>query len=226
MFNFKKKARDAHRTQIFTKLEILDAYQKLQSNIRFISVDKPVQVMLITSSLPSEGKTTVSSNLAYSYARVGKKVVIVDLDLRKSRVHHAFQIDNEAGVVDYLIGDLGLPDLIRTTEEGVDVLTSGGRAEIIEKLIQSQRMAELVNKLREMYDVVILDSAPIMVSSDSQALSTIVDGVVLVCETNFTKKAQLKESLRLLQLAKANVLGIVLTKVKLKDIKYNKYYNY
>lgn len=205
----------------------VEAYKKLQLNIQYSSLDKNIKVVEITSTEAGEGKTNTAVNLAAAYALKDKKVIIIDFDLRKPKVHKVFNIHNEVGVVDVITGNATLEDTLYHHESGVDVLVRGSRTPQIELFLESEKTSNFINSLKEKYDIIILDCPPVTVVTDSVLISRIADGIVYVVAYDKVKKDVVKDSIKRLNNVGANILGVVMTQVeKTMDKKYAKYNYY
>lgn len=194
----------------------VEAYKKLQLNIQLSSVDKKIQVIQITSSQASEGKTLTAVNLSAVYAMKNKKVLVVDLDFRKPKVHQVFKLHNEKGIVDVLGDEVSLDDAIIHHESNVDVLLRGNKSPNIELTLESEKLATIFEELRNRYDIIILDCPPTMVVTDASLITKLSDGLVFVVAYNQTKKDAVKDSVKRLKNAGANVLGVVMTQMNKK----------
>lgn len=214
-------------TGIVKNLNVIEAFEKLQVNISLASVDKRIQVIQVTSSLQDEGKTTAAVNLAYSYARKEKKVIVVDLDIRRPKVHRNFKQPNENGIVDYAAGKITREQLIKSTDYNVDIILTGSKTPYPIKILESEKLANLIEYLRERYDYIILDTPPVSAVVDPIIVSPLADGVLFIVEAERTKKSIIKESIQQLEHANVNIIGLVLQSVKDRHSKYSyKYYYY
>ena len=206
-----------------------EAYRTLRTNIQYSSFDKDIKTILVTSSGPSEGKSTTTGNLALTMAQSDKKVLIVDCDLRKPTVHKKFSISNEKGLSNYLIGEVELDDVIVKYSENLYLLTSGTIPPNPAEMLSSKKMKEFLDLMKEKFDTVIIDSPPVLAVTDAQILSTEVEGVLLVAASGQTEKEALIRAKELLLKVKANILGVILTKVPQdsgKSYGYTYYYYY
>lgn len=201
-----------------------EAYRTLRTNIQYSSFDKKVKVIVVTSAEPAEGKSTVSGNLALSFAQNDKKVIIIDCDLRKPSMHKNFKISNLIGLSEVLIGKEKLEDAIQKRNDNLDVLTSGKIPPNPSEMLASTTMSSLIIKLKEKYDIIILDSAPLKAVTDAQILSTKADGTILVTRAKRTSKDSVVEAKSLLAKVGANILGTVLHAVENSKGKYYYYY--
>jgi len=205
---------------------IVEAFEKLQVNVNLASVDKKIKVIQITSSLQDEGKTTVAVNLAYSYAVKGEKVLLIDLDIRRPKVHRNFNAANENGLVDYASGKVKKEQLIKKTNYNIDIILTGTKTPYPVKLLESELIKSLLDEAREKYDYIILDTPPVSAVVDPLIVSKLADGVVFVIEANRTKKQFVKDSLAQLENAQANIIGLVLKSVKSRGYDYKYKYRY
>ena len=203
-----------------------ESIRSLRTNLQFSAVDSDLKTLLITSTLPSEGKSFVSSNLAISFAQAGKKVLLIDCDLRKGIQHKNFKVANKKGLSNLLVDEVtDYKDYIKKGKvENLSILTRGSFPPNPSELLSSKKMKRLVNYFKDVYDVVILDGAPCSGLSDSIALSSIVDRVLLISRVNYTPKKELKNTKITLEKVGANVAGSVINKIKTKKHGYGKYY--
>lgn len=188
-----------------------ESYRKIPINLAFSTVDRNVKVIQLTSAVPSENKTTTTVNLAAAYAEIGKKVLIIDLDLRRPKVHRYFKIPNDEGLTTYLIDKTKEADLIKQTETGIDVINSGPSVPSPHVVLRSAKLLDLLNRVKEFYDVILLDTPPVLLITDSLLIAPLADATVFVVNQNISKKQESKEAVRLLQDNKANLVGVVFT---------------
>ncbi len=201
-----------------------EAYRKLELNLRISSIDKPYQVMQITSATPEDGKTTTAINLASVYAERGKKVLILDFDLRRPKIHRAFHKINDLGLFDYIVNETQIEDLIVKDDSKVDLLLTGNALSSPHVILQSKKISDLIQRMREIYDYIIVDSPPVLTVTDALIISNLVDCVIYIVSYKKTKKDQAKLALKQLKENNANVIGAVLSNI---DVKQNRdYYNY
>jgi capsular exopolysaccharide synthesis family protein len=201
-----------------------EAYRKLELNIRLKGIDKKLQVIQTTSATPRDGKTTTAINLAAVYAERGIKTLIIDFDLRRPKIHRAFHQANDRGFYDYIVDDVDIEDLIIHDESGIDLILAGKELSTPHIILETKKTLSLIDKLRGIYDVIIVDSPPVLSVTDALVISKIVDGVLYVVAYNQTKKEEAKVGLTQLQESNANVLGSVFANVDPKESGYN--YNY
>jgi capsular exopolysaccharide synthesis family protein len=201
-----------------------EAYRTLRTNIQYSSFDKEIRTIVITSAQAAEGKSTVSGNLALAFAQNEKKVIIIDCDLRKPSVHKNFKISNLSGLSEVLIGKEKLDNAIQSRNENLDILPSGKIPPNPSEMLSSTAMTNLIESLKQKYDIVILDSAPLQAVTDAQILSTKADGTLLVIRAQRTSKVAVSEAKNLLTKVGANIIGTVLHAVENTRGKYYYYY--
>ncbi|MBI5560523.1 MAG: polysaccharide biosynthesis tyrosine autokinase [Deltaproteobacteria bacterium] len=203
-----------------------EAYRTLRTGIVFSSAQTPLKVILVTSSLPREGKTVTSSNLAAAMAQTGERVILVDGDLRRSDVHNVFGMENSDGLTNLIVENHEIDRVVKkvAAQENLELLTSGAHTPNPAELVGSKKMRELLLSLRERYDRIIIDSPPLMAVSDPIILSDLVDGVIFVVWGGNTGKEPAKDSMRYLSGANARITGVVLN--NLAPAKAGSYYYY
>ena len=201
-----------------------EAYRTLRTNIQYSSFDKEIKTIVITSSEPDEGKTTTASNLALSFAQAEKKVILIDCDLRKPSIHKIFKISNLAGLSGVLIGKDKIGEAINRYNENLHILTAGKLPPNPSEMLGSKAMERFLEELRDRYEIIILDSAPLQVVTDAQVLSTKADGTILVVRAEETKRDSVQQAKALLDKVNANILGTVLNGIENIRSKYYYYY--
>ncbi len=212
-----------------TKAPETEAYRTLRTNIQFSSVDKPLRTLLVTSSSPGEGKSTTTANLAVVLAQTGKRVVVVDTDLRRPVQHKVFGVPNNTGLTTALLnGDnIHLDGHLQPTEiENLQVLTSGPIPPNPSELLGSHRMARLIEALTQQADIVLFDSPPVLAVTDAAVLGRQVDGVLLVADAGATREHALASATEELRKTGANVLGVALNRLDARRGGYYYYYYY
>jgi len=213
--------KESRQVRLFTldnpKSVVSEAFRTLRTNIQFADIDKNKKVLVFTSPRQREGKSTVSSNLAYLVAESGKKILSIDCDMRKPRVHKIFGFNNLSGLTNILIGENSLEDVVHThpTQKNLHVLTSGPIPPNPAELLGSNRMKNFLDSIRDKYEMIIIDSPPI--------LSTIADGTILVLEAGETEIEIAVHAVEQLRKVNANILGTVLNRIPTSG---NKYYSY
>ncbi len=204
-----------------------EQYRAVRTNILAMSPEKPIQIVVVTSSVPSEGKSVSSVNLACTMAEeLDRKVVLIDADMRKPTMHKLMGLDNQRGLSDYLTGGCMLEMVLqRCRLPNLWVLPSGRVPPNPAELLGGKRMDDLLARLRRDYDFVVIDSPPVISTTDPGVISPRVDGTVLVVRMEKTPRDVSKRALEQLKKARANVLGTLLTGLE-GDVKDYYYYPY
>jgi capsular exopolysaccharide synthesis family protein len=200
----------------------------LRTNLMFMSVGaKTAKVFVVTSTNPREGKTTVASNLAASIAQSGKRVLLVDTDLRRPRVHAVFGISKDPGVTSVVVGATDLKSCVVASEvPGLFVLPAGPVPPNPSELLHSPRFHELLERARQEYDCVIFDSPPLGAVTDAAILSPQVDGTIVVVQAGQTTRDALRSTIRQLNDVGAKILGAVLNNLDISSAEYGQGYYY
>lgn len=206
-----------------------EAYRMLRTNISFSSVDKPIKTILITSASPSEGKSITAANLSVTMAQAGYRTIVVDCDLRKPTQHQIFGISNDVGLTNALLSHANFSSFVRPSRvENLRVLTTGQLPPNPSELLGSRSMSELLGVLQNEFDVVVIDSPPVLAVTDAAILSRVSDGVLLVVDCGQTKRESALRAKEALEKAGGRFLGIVLNRIPLNSGYYsfnNKYYS-
>lgn len=201
-----------------------EAYRTLRTNIQYSSFDKEVRVIVVTSSEAGEGKSTTAGNLAISFSQTQKKTIMIDCDLRKPSLHKKFRISNMVGLSDLLKGKESLREAVHKYNDYLDILTSGKVPPNPSEMLGSRSMENLIERLKNEYDMIIIDSAPLQAVTDAQILSRKADGTILVVRAEKTKRDSVMQAKELLKKVDANILGVVLNGVENIRKKYYYYY--
>ncbi|GAB4466704.1 MAG: polysaccharide biosynthesis tyrosine autokinase [Armatimonadaceae bacterium] len=213
---------------ISTFSPLMEAYRSLRTNINFAAVGNQVKSIVITSSVPAEGKSTTVANLAMAMALDGKRVIIVDADLRRPSMHKLFKIDSSPGLTDVLVGTHSIDEVIQPVSgvQNVMVIPAGSPPPNPSELLGSAAMGQLLASLEARADVVLFDSPPALAVADSVVLASRANGVLLVVGHGETKKTSTKKALDSLARANANILGTVLNRMEgaPSGYYYGKYY--
>ncbi|WP_281974567.1 CpsD/CapB family tyrosine-protein kinase [Halobacillus litoralis] len=206
------------------KSPIAEQFRTIRTNLHFTTVDRDLETMLVTSASPSEGKSITTANTAVVFAQQGKRVLLVDADLRKPTIHYTFHIGNTSGLSNYLVSEQKVTDLVTKSEiENLDLLPCGPIPPNPSELLGSQKMKAFIEEAKETYDMVIFDTPPVLAVADSQVLASFVDGVLLVVRSKQTEKEAATKAKEQLQQSQANLLGAVLND---QDVKSSNYYYY
>jgi protein-tyrosine kinase len=203
------------------KSPFAEAYRTLRTNIQFASFNKELKSLLITSSDPGEGKTTTIANLAIVMAQAGQRVLLIDADLRKPTLHLRFSVTNEAGLSHVLMKQITSKEAIQPVAiEGIHVMTSGRIPPNPSELLNSPQMKKLLELVKERYDMILIDTPPLLPVTDAQVLSRQVDGVLLVVSSGKVLAEHVKKAKNLLEHVGANIVGIILNNKKVSVSHY------
>ncbi|MCL5287199.1 MAG: polysaccharide biosynthesis tyrosine autokinase [Acidobacteria bacterium] len=207
---------------------VSEAYRALRTSILLSTSKHPPQTILITSGQPREGKTTTALNLCITLAQRGDRVVLIDSDLRRPRVHRSFGISNEVGLSSFLAGVVGIDDLPRPVPHipNLFVISSGPTPPNPAELLSSEPMVGLFSELRRQFDFIVMDSPPTITVADSMILAAHADGVMLVIHGGVTTRESLRQAHKLLAGVNARMLGVVLNNVDIRSADYQYYYTY
>jgi len=204
---------------------LAECCRTVRTNLSFISPGKPLKRILVTSASPREGKTTIVSNLGITIAKTGKKVLLLDSDIRRPRIHKAFDIHNEYGLSNVIMGTMTIDEAIRQTPvENLDILTCGAIPPNPAELLGSEEFKAIINSLDERYDWIFFDSPPVIAVTDSSILSGLVDGVILVVKHGKTLREVAIRAKKQMSDIKANLLGAILNDLDLDNRETGNYY--
>lgn len=209
------------------KSALAEAYYSIRATLDYATSSGTPRTLQITSSSPSEGKSTTSIAIARDYARIGKRALLVDADLRKPSLHRWLSLEKREGFVDVLLGHRTIDQVVQQVD-GLDVLTLGKVPPNPVQLLSSNALSEFIQRHDAMYDVIIFDSAPVMGLADAPLISRMVEGTLVVVEANRVHRGQAKTAIRRLDETGANMMGIVLTKFDYREAGYgyDYYYSY
>ena len=215
------------------KSPISETFRTLRTNIQFMNVNKRMKTLLITSTLPGEGKSWVASNLAVTFAQAGKQVILIDADMRKAIQYSIFGVSPRPGLANYLAENdknAELSDMekyVQKTEiEGLYVISAGNVPPNPSELLITPQMQRLLDKLSSQCDIIIVDAPPCELVTDAAILSRIVDSTIVVTAHKFTKKANLQKTIKSIKNVGGRIAGVVLNKVPIDAKKYEKSYYY
>lgn len=204
---------------------LLESYRVLRTNVRFATVGSESTSLLVTSTVPGEGKSLTVANLAVAMALDGRSVIAVDTDLRRPTLHEKFGVPQDPGLTNVLVGTKSLDEVLQDTAiPGLRVLTTGPLPPNPAELLNSPAMRQLHQQLRERADVILYDSPPFLASADAQVLSADVDGVIYVVQFGEARKSALRHANDLMAQAHANVIGLVFNKITLSGVRDDYYY--
>jgi capsular exopolysaccharide synthesis family protein len=205
---------------------VSEQYRKLRTNIDFSNLDKDIKVISLTSTYPGEGKTVTCLNLATVYSQTKQKTLLVDLDLRKPKMHRAFELPNKGGVSGYVTNEHPITKEIQTVNENLDILVAGEKVPFPAEVLVSKKIKDMFIELRKMYDKIIIDCPPMTAVADATIISNYSDGTIFVVASRNTNRDVAKGCLKDLSINGANVLGGVLTRVQKRDQYYGMEYYY
>jgi len=206
---------------------VSEQFRTIRTNITYSNIDNPVKSVLFTSAEPNAGKSTIAANVAIAYAQAGNKTLLMDADLRRPTTHYTFEMQNVRGLSTAIINDLTLDEVARESRiENLDVITSGPIPPNPSELLSSKKMSGFMKKIREYYDIIIIDSPPVLAVTDSQILSRLTDGTILVTNVEDNNRDTVLHAKDLLEKADANIIGVVLNNKKMDNKKDSYYYYY
>lgn len=221
------------------KSPISEVFRTLRTNIQFMNTKGKLKTLLVTSTMPGEGKSWVSSNLAVTFAQAGKKVVLIDADMRKGRQYNIFGVSPRPGLSNYLSGvgedydeedddeEVDLADYIQETEvENLYLIAAGNIPPNPSELLIAPQMVELLDRLKEVCDIIIIDGTPAQLVTDALILARLVDSTVVVAASNQTKREDLKRCITNIQNVGGKIAGIVMNKMPINAKKYEQSYYY
>ena len=210
----------------YPKSSITEAIKTIKTNLRFSSVNEKIKTILVTSSTAGEGKSFISANLAVSFANSSNKVLIIDCDLRKGRQYDIFDPKSKLGLSNLLIDEnwkKNIGNYIQPTQiENLDILTTGEFPPDPTILLESPKMTSIMEELKKKYEMIILDTPPVIGLTDTLIMSRLVDNVLIIARARKTTLEALENTKESLQKVNANIAGVILNRV---DRKNNKYYN-
>lgn len=210
-----------------SKSPISEAYRTMRTNIEFSSIDEQLKVIMFTSAGQGEGKSTTASNLAVVYAQSDKKVLIIDADLRKPTMHKTFNKSNRWGLTNLLTGQITLSEVIVQTDiSNLEILPAGPVPPNPSEILASKKMGAVLEELKQIYDIIVVDSPPALAVTDSQILATKCDGVIMVIDSGKVKREVAAKVKASLEFVKARIVGVVLNNVNRKDGESYYYYYY
>ena len=207
---------------------VAEQFRTIRTNIQFSMIDKDLKTIIFTSSGPYEGKSTVAANIASVFSDQGKKVCLVDADMRKPTVSKTFGLQNTLGLSSLITSrELTVNAVAQTVEEvGLDIITSGPIPPNPSELLNSNRMNEVIKELEQEYDLVLFDMPPVVSVTDAQIMATKTDGVVFVVRRGIAYTDDVKHAKELLDMVHANVLGVVFNGAEKKNDRSYSYYGY
>jgi len=230
MMGFWKKKKDMGHYQPITFADphsiVSEQYRKLRTNIDLSDFNKEMKSMAVTSSFKEEGKTLTCINLATVYAQSEHKTLLIDMDLRKPKIHRGFKLSNELGLSSIIKDKVEKEKAIQKVHDCLYVLPTGPKLPFPNEFLLSNDLRKLLELLHEEFDRIIIDTPPMTAVNDASIVSKYVDGTILVVASRNTSSDVAKDILKNLDENGANMIGSVLTRVRKKDHRYFNYYYY
>lgn len=205
---------------------VSEQYRKLRTNIEYSTFGKDMKIINLTSTYKSEGKTVTTLNLATVYAQAGSKTLLIDMDLRRPKVHRAFNLVNENGLTDVVSAGKDINEAIRQVSDNLYMLPAGSKIPFSAEFLMSNLMKDTIKKLRGEFDRIIIDCPPVSAVADAHIISGYSDGTIMVMASRRTKEDIAKDTLKSLRENGANVIGGVLARINKKDQRYGGGYYY
>jgi capsular exopolysaccharide synthesis family protein len=205
---------------------VSEQYRKLRTNIEYSTFGKEMKVLNLTSTYKGEGKTVTVLNLATVYAQSGVKTLVIDMDLRRPKIHRAFNLVNEDGLTDVVSAKKDISGALRKVSENLYVMPSGKKIPFSAEFLMSQQVKDAIKTLRNQFDRIIIDCPPISAITDAHIISGYSDGTIVVLASRKTKEDVAKDTIKALRENGANVIGGVLARIDKKDQRYGGGYYY
>lgn len=213
-------------TDVNPKSVVAEQFRTIRTNINFSMPDAEIQTILFTSSSPGDGKSTVAANTAVVFAQEGKKVLLIDADMRKPTVHYTFHLTNTIGLSNVLVRQASLEETIHHSSiDNLDIITCGPIPPNPSELLSSKSMDGIIEEAKSLYDMIIFDAPPVLSVTDAQILANKCEGTILVISANKTEKESILKAKEALVNSQATIIGTVLNNFVLdKDHYYYQYY--
>jgi polysaccharide biosynthesis transport protein len=206
---------------------LAESYKTTRTNLEFLRRSRQAHVLLVASSLPGDGKTTTASNLAITLANTGRRTLLIDGDLRKPSLHRLFDVAREGGFSDALLSRESIDRLVQPTfVNNLDLLTTGHDVSNPAELLASERLGEVLNELRALYDMVLIDSSPLLLVTDPSIIAAVADGIILVVKISSTRRHDLDVTNDMLKTLGVPVFGMVINGVTRDEVGYGYGYGY
>ena len=202
---------------------VVEAYKSIRTNIKFLLTGEKGNVVTVSGSEMSEGKSTTALNLAVAFSQLGERVLLIDGDMRRSSVHKKLSVDNDKGLSNVLAGFCDFSSAAKHLSDNFDVLTAGQTPPNPSELLGSAKFDELIADLRNEYSIVIIDTPPITLVTDALIIAPKTDGVILVVREKFTTTDDVKKSIEAMKFANTKILGAIMNGVSPKKKKYYRY---
>ena len=201
-----------------------EAYRSLRTSIKFSSVDKPIKTIVVTSSIPGEGKSTISGNLAITLSQSGARVLLIDCDLRKPSIHKKFRVVNDLGLTDILVDKCSLKDVIKKIDEYLFMITAGTIPPNPSEIVGSNSMEDLLKELSFKFDYIVMDTPPVIPVTDPLLLAAKSDATIIVVRARKAKEKIIRQTYDELIKVNSNIIGSILNDSETKT--NNSYYEY
>lgn len=202
---------------------LTEVFRGIRTNIEYANIDTDKKVIMVTSSKMGEGKSTIITNLAISFAQLEqKKILVVDCDLRRPTLHRIFKVSNSDGLTDILLTNKEMDECIKKVND-IDLITSGDTPKNPSEILASKKMENFLYKIKDNYDYIFIDTPPISVVTDAEVLSSLCDGAILVIGYNEVDRSKVELSKSKLEHLKVPILGAVINKAPQKSEKYGYY---
>ena len=205
---------------------VSEQYRKLRTNIELSNFNDEIKVIGLTSTFAKEGKTITSINLATVYAQSELKTLLIDMDLRSPKVHRGFKLVNDIGLSDIVAKHLNPSEVIHKINDHLSVLTTGSKLPFPAEFLMSQKLNDLIEKLKLDYDRIIIDTPPMTAVTDASIIGSFCSGMILVIKAKETETSVVKNVIKDLEDNGVKIIGSVLTRVSKKDHRYMNYYYY
>ena len=186
-----------------------EAYRSLRTSIKFSSVDKPIKTIVVTSSIPGEGKSTISGNLAITLSQSGARVLLIDCDLRKPSIHKKFRVVNDLGLTDILVDKCSLKDVIKKIDEYLFMITAGTIPPNPSEIVGSNSMEDLIKELSLSFDYIVMDTPPVIPVTDPLLLAAKSDATIIVVRARKTKEKIIRQTYDELIKVNSNIIGSI-----------------
>lgn len=224
-------SRSKNKRQLITltnsRSPVSESYRALRTNIDFSSIDEKLQVIMVSSAGPGEGKSTTIANLAVTYAQSDRKTLLIDADLRKPTAHHTFSVSNRWGLSSVISKQCTIEEVVQMSDiPNLNVITSGTIPPNPAEMLGSNRMTAIIEHLKSQYDIILIDTPPLLAVTDAQIVASKCDGAILVVDQGRVKRDIAKKAIQNLQAVNARILGVVLNNVKRKANEEAYYYYY
>ncbi len=231
MLNNKRKDKSNTVRKLFFLKEsqspMAEAFRVLRTNLYFMNNDNECQVIVFTSSIPKEGKTTVAANYAVSTAINGKKTLLLDCDLKRPRIDNIFDLDVKEGLYSYLVGDQELDEVVvKERLPNLDIIPTRKSSGYTTELFHGKKFLNMIDEIKKKYDLIVIDTAPVGITGEAGIIAQNAHGVVVVCRYDMVNRKQLEYTKKHLSNAGANIYGVVVNRIDRSGYFYGSYSYY